>query len=42
MPGLEHDTSMLKHNCSEIIDLVYSSKPDLKDSPNRAPGSSVT
>ena len=24
---------MLQHDCSEIIDLVYSSGPDLKDSP---------
>lgn len=24
---------MLEHDCSEITDLVYSSRPDLKDSP---------
>ena len=33
MPGPEHRTSMLQHDCSEITDLVRSSGPDLKDSP---------
>lgn len=32
MPGPDHHTSMLEHDCSEIIDLVYSSRPDLRDS----------
>ena len=33
MPGPDHRTSVLKPNCSEIIDHVYSSQSDLKDSP---------
>lgn len=32
MPGPDHHTSMLEHDCSEIIDLIYSSRPDLRDS----------
>lgn len=31
-PGPAHHTSV-EHNCSETIDLVYSRRPDLKDSP---------
>jgi len=33
MPGPDRHTSVLKRNCSEIIDLVYSSRSDLKDPP---------
>ena len=28
-PGTDHFTS-IEHNCSEVIDLVYSSRPDLR------------
>lgn len=33
MPGPDHRPSVVEHNCPEIIDLVYSSKRDLKDTP---------
>lgn len=33
MPGSDYHISILEHDCSDIIDLVYSSTPDLKDSP---------
>lgn len=32
MSGPDLRTS-IEHNCSQVIDLVYSSQPDLKDSP---------
>jgi len=32
MPGLDHCTS-IEHNCSEVIDLVDASQPDLKGAP---------
>ena len=31
--GCDHHASMLEHDCSEIIKLVYSSRLDWKDSP---------
>ena len=33
MPGPDHHTSMLEHECSEIFDSVYSNRLGLKDSP---------